>query len=536
MTRMLAAILMAVMLGCPPPPTSTGALVVKVRDPSIGGAVGSVTVSLLGTSLGAITSASGIAFFPKVAAGQQTVQVLLPGSCVTNRVVTVVTAAVTHVTIWTCDDVVQLQNAPSAEAVALLDLRAEAGGITTCLSDQLRQGVGILDVALNALPLSSCHGSVAVMSGDHALYFSNDIATLSWTPSLGDHLSVTLAPEPLAVPLVIVVVAKDLAEYDARVLLMGDQLADAEGTLLKDFTGLRLYATEAGGAVESRRATPAEAAIIGTGCGSVDAIKSSSSLYRAGRLHVFAVETATDHFGHPVGGTSCIVRGAPEIIFIAPEATKTQTLAHEIGHSLGLQRPIWGHTNGLKGFREDIQDQPLNVMDDGRALGDTYFSIGQVMRMTMSEESWLNLPSAADGTTSRRRQTVGVMPQSIPCGCPETVATADCPTLNTDIMWPGSLHGPSTDVVACGATIPLPISLTCGTTKLVTIVLTPSTPPMAVGSAIFVSLTPLIVTVEPGVNDSKEATLTPHANGIGQIRVFADGSPYTFPVTVSECS
>ena len=124
------------------------------------------------------------------------------------------------------------------------------------------------------------------------------------------------------------------------------------------------------------------------------------------------------------------------------------------------------------------------------------------------------------------------MPQSIPCGCPETVATDDCPQLTADITRVGSLYNTPTVTLACGVdTIPS-IAMTCNSARSVTIAFTPTG---AVGSAIFVSLTPHIVTVEPGLDDTKNATLTAHANGSGLVHVYADGSPYTFPVAVSAC-
>jgi len=532
--RTLPAMLLAALSACAGNSAiESGSLEVTVRDPATGGGVPAASVRLTGTSLAAITNAAGIAVISDVRAGAQPIRVQSVGFCVNDRTVRIAPAIRTKVTIWNCGDVVEVHNAPTEPAIAVLDLRIGSGPASQCLADELRQGVGYMDVGMNAMPITPCHGAVALLTRNHAVYFSNDASALPWTASPGDVLSVNVSPSLLHVPIRVTISSHASLPYAGVLQLTQDQLKMAGDILSNDLAGFDLAGDETGAPVVIREATAAQKGIIGTGCANVAAIRATPALYSQGHLNIFVVEQATDHYGNDIAGTSCLVEQAPDIIFVSPRVAKPHTLLHEVGHSLGLQRPMWGHTDGLEGFWGTNPSEPLNLMDSGRALAIAYLSVGQVLRMTIAEESWLNLPSAPNGSTVRQRQAPGSSePLSVPCGCPASEATDDCAALSRDISRTGVKNEPTTGTLACG-TFPVgPLAVSCGAPTNVTAVLSPVG---ALGSARFVSLDPMVLTVTPSDNNSKMASLTGVANGTGRVSVWADGSPSMFTVVVSGC-
>lgn len=530
-TRTLPAMLLVALAGCGADAADeTGSLEVTVRDPATGGAVPAAPVTLTGTSLAAVTNDGGVAVIPVVPTGVQTVRVPSVGRCGNDRKVRIVKAKRTRVTVGNCGDALEVRNAPTEPAIALLDLRTGS----QCLADELRQGVGYMDLGMNAMPIGPCHGAVALLTRNHAVYFSNDATALPWTASLGDILSIDVSPALLHVPVRVTISTHASLAYAKVLALTQDQLTMADDILRNDLAGFHLAGDESGAPVVPRKATAPEKILIGSSCANAAAIRSKQTIYSPGRLNIFIVEQATDQYGNDVAGTSCLVERAPDIIFVSPKVAKPHTLLHEVGHSLGLQRPMWGHTDGLEGFWGTNPTEPLNLMDSGRTLAVAYLSVGQVLRMTIGEESWLNLPSAANGLTVRQRQAaVGAIPVSVPCGCPESAATDDCAAISRDIARAGVMNGATTALLACG-TVPVgPLAVACRASQDISVTFAPAG---SLGSARFVALDPTILKVTPSVNNSKKATLTGLAKGTGRVRVWVDGSPSTFAVTVSTCS
>lgn len=79
---------------------------------------------------------------------------------------------------------------------------------------------------------------------------------------------------------------------------------------------------------------------------------------------------------------------AQNVIYVDTAKFLPATVAHEIGHALGLLTPektLWGHTTGQPGFTSD------NLMWDGSNSVDQ-ISLGQSYRMNFDARSWLNRP------------------------------------------------------------------------------------------------------------------------------------------------
>ena len=430
-------------------------------------------------------------------------------------------------------DAVEATNAPGDDLIVMLDIRMKHGVGTKCVNDRLRRGVGGVNIGTNALGLDDCHGGMAILSADHALAYVNDPAHLPWTNEWGDVAQIALADTPLRVPIAFIVTGWT-QDIDDKVAL---QLSTAATLLRTSYTGLELAGDEAGGAIlKAWQATPAEAARIGNGCANVAAIKADATIYQEGRLNVYVVSPVNGTSGGSAAGESCFAEGAANIVFLDATASLHFTLVHEIGHALGLVRPSWGHTDGLRGFRENAPDEPLNVMAGTKELDARYLSVSQVVRMTMAEESWLNQPSASSGTTLRQRQVAaGTTPLVVACGCPETVANPDCPALRRDILRPYALQPVSDDVYACAVRVDATVEVGCAKEKTVKAKLVQGAR-AAVGSGKWVSLTPEIVGATTSLTSTTEGVLTGRKEGVGTVRVWGDGSSSTMTVKVGPCS
>jgi hypothetical protein len=141
--------------------------------------------------------------------------------------------------------------------------------------------------------------------------------------------------------------------------------------------------------------------------------------YDAARLNVYFVEFYKKLQNN--SGYTCVDVAHPEIIFIAWGKADVQdpTLAHELGHALGLiAPPIWGHTFLVPGFTSG------NFMASEPQI--TNASIGQLFRLNFSSDSWLNSDMSAFKRSEAR-----------PCQKTWTAAP-ECPalTLFADGGWP----------------------------------------------------------------------------------------------------
>ena len=154
-------------------------------------------------------------------------------------------------------------------------------------------------------------------------------------------------------------------------------------------------------------------------CDDFAAIISKSATYDVNRLNVYLVKYYLESNWTPA--YNCIDVLHPEIIFISWGYANQQdpTLAHEIGHSLGLTHPLslWGHTIGVAPFKNG------NFMWNGADITDV--SIGQLYAMTFSRDSWLNSDKSAFRRPDSRL-------------CQDSWSAGSCPALDAFVAggWP----------------------------------------------------------------------------------------------------
>jgi hypothetical protein len=160
-----------------------------------------------------------------------------------------------------------------------------------------------------------------------------------------------------------------------------------------------LYAMNRAGIVFKSLSTlaysPTQGTVIGEGCVNAAGLaQAGASLYDPGAINVYYVSKVDGSnylFGYNCYAKSIVVGGsnaiAENIIYLSLASRPTTTLAHELGHALGLRGSV-GHTFGVPGFTN------RNLMMSGLDLAtqnlQDHFSLGQGYRMSLDQLSWLN--------------------------------------------------------------------------------------------------------------------------------------------------
>ncbi|HSD30993.1 MAG TPA: hypothetical protein VLB49_03720 [Gemmatimonadales bacterium] len=139
--------------------------------------------------------------------------------------------------------------------------------------------------------------------------------------------------------------------------------------------------------------SPASLAALGTDCWAADEFANAggADAPEPGKLNVYYVNSLGG-FGRGLTCTPHQQRDEP-VVYVAWNSHSTTTLAHELGHSLGLQFPHDGHTDKLKGF--DLTNFMAAFLDDkARANARDNVTLGQAFRMNVDAASWLNLDAS----------------------------------------------------------------------------------------------------------------------------------------------
>lgn len=117
------------------------------------------------------------------------------------------------------------------------------------------------------------------------------------------------------------------------------------------------------------------------------------------------------------------------LIMVAANRHAT-TLAHELGHTLGLRQPSNGHINCVRGL--DQSNVMFAGVDATHQAGRTTFSIGQAFRMRYDAGSWVSalLADAGGPLACAAQDAAGVETESGPCprlSAPYTLSPAYMP-------------------------------------------------------------------------------------------------------------
>ena len=225
-----------------------------------------------------------------------------------------------------------------------------------------------------------CPSEVTAFTGGQAVELDG---TPTWSHDLTDPLEMTMRA-PLSVPIRLYVPSGWAEPQKAR-----DELNLATTLAAQNRAGLVFAAPS------SVTYSPAQATIIGTGCGGVANLTlngPASGLYDPNVINVYYVYNSEGWAGYnchvvplPTAATTGSV--ADNVIFISIWYRAVTTLTHELAHSLGMRGAV-AHVNGLAGFT--TKNLLMSGVDLNTTAAQDHLSLGQVYRMSLDKLSWLN--------------------------------------------------------------------------------------------------------------------------------------------------
>jgi hypothetical protein len=302
----------------------------------------------------------------------------------------------------TLDDQIVVSNAQARDAAMVVIHGKES---RDACPDVPISGGGTHDVA-NIVPPSSCQ--VVVFTKYHPVVE----ASPQWTDG-SDVVNITVGDDPPALDLNLFVVTED-GRADAWAKA---DVSRAQRVFRRNRVGLTFTMAKF---VGSGTLSANDIATIGDDCAHAEDIASNFPQYNKDRLNVFYVDLIDADEWY--AGYNCFEPHgdsgfkAPNIIFISVGARSANTLAHEIGHALGLQLAN-GHTGppdevNITGF------QSTNIMwtgiDPDRPDKRKYFSLGQAYRMNADDDSWAHALKSWPGLPARACHPSGPLNRT-PC-------------------------------------------------------------------------------------------------------------------------
>jgi hypothetical protein len=275
----------------------------------------------------------------------------------------------------------------------------------TCVYDLLRKGRGTLDIG-ELVPKSGCASDVllfaqggAMTTKLHAWLTGPDLVSL---PSPGSLVTV-----PYSMVLV--------ATGSAASLVVGTDTATANRLFDQNRTGLAFHTSRI---IMPKGLSPKDVQTIGDRCdkAALDVLAQQTKLYDSTRLNVYFVPGLSGWRGR-----TCFAVGYSNVIFISVAGNSPATLAHELGHALGLRdlpdRKPLGHTGALNKQRIPgfvYQNVMWTGLYDQQAKEQWHFSIGQGYRMNMDQISWVIRAGVVPGRAGLACHPTGSQ-DSIPC-------------------------------------------------------------------------------------------------------------------------
>ncbi|HEY5547107.1 MAG TPA: hypothetical protein VIK50_13730 [Gemmatimonadaceae bacterium] len=216
-------------------------------------------------------------------------------------------------------------------------------------------------------------------------------------------------PELTSVPLRLWIVASTATDI-ATAKGMRDRLLDKAYPILETMgTGLTL----------DTASSPLIPSVIDPNCDKAGIISTNPLIYDATRINVYFVRNYRN-LPDLTPAQNCWLKTHPEIVFISWGNSNVvdPTLAHELGHALGLVHPNadGGHTYLVPGF------DAFNLMATNTDV--TNASIGQLYALNFSSGSWLN-------------RTGSLFVKPVVRDCQDSWGTGVCPALTSfEPGWP----------------------------------------------------------------------------------------------------
>jgi len=264
--------------------------------------------------------------------------------------------------------------------------------------------------------------SLAVFSASGGSLIRQDVL---WTPGAED-IDVSPRPPPRILPIVVQLL---LAAEDPGA---AKEYAEAE----VEVSNAMLAASRVGVALN-----PIETASIATtdptdAADCVTAGQLTKELDKPGVLNVYYLNAMGNNLRGLTCATMAVEGATSQAIYLSYQQRMAGTLAHEVGHALGLMLPGNGHTDGKMGF--DATNIMLSYIDDEFPTPQRSFSLGQAFRMNADSGSWLNWAVSSDGSLVR----AAIEPR-LACPCGATRPSGLCPGLAMDVTYPSSLPTPT---------------------------------------------------------------------------------------------
>jgi hypothetical protein len=280
------------------------------------------------------------------------------------------------------DRVSAVGNGPAPSVVVALNGK----GRTTCYFGKIFQGSGPIDLNDRIESPATCASGVAAFARDRAAQLD---PTPAWSHDPARPLQLTMQ-STVDVPIHFYVPQGSGLDQDAK-----DEMDIATGLYAANRAGIRF--SPAG--ITEYAGTP-----VATACDDAATLVTKPDMYDPETINVYyvtQVNYADMYLGYNCFEQALSVGGATttgeNIILLAAHRTST-TLAHELGHALGL-RLLVGHTSTAGGFTTK------NLMMGGISWADEdaqdHFSVGQVYRMSFDQSSWINHGRATQVATIR---------------------------------------------------------------------------------------------------------------------------------------
>jgi hypothetical protein len=202
------------------------------------------------------------------------------------------------------------------------------------------------------------------------------VAVPPWTSGV-DVMTRTLLPATRSAS-----VALRFPSVGGQATLVHEHLDLARAIFARGMTGIAFQ-------VGSEEASPAGAHFLFSDCDDLVRLSNLNVDLTKAFLYVLYV----DKIGGGERGFTCLRKATPGAVVVVAKSAAPTTLAHELGHAMGLHAPLplWGHvTSGstpLHGF--DV----TNLMWVGEhvesAVSRGAISVGQAFRMNADQRSWL---------------------------------------------------------------------------------------------------------------------------------------------------